>query len=333
MSQSHVFHRTLHVPATIISTTVVAENIPPVMSSSRPTSVVFAGSTASSADLEQAQRARGISPTYLRPSRQSSHVASEHRSRPASHLSGPANTLPPDVNALLHKFTDNLHDTLRYERARADLELRREAQHAAEARERADFERDREQAHAADKIKILEHQNAQQQNLFYRILAVEKQRVVDANEREHRAVEAERFRASEQLHFQEELYNVSLQLADKDREIAQLRAGDRTVVSGAHSLIGDFSSPYTTATMSMPLYSSLGAASSALPSAQLSQTDISQLAVCDVTDVLTLPPPLPADQRYPAPAPSASSVPAATLTLFQIIYIIRLPWHVQSQLS
>ena len=63
VSQSHVFHRTLHVPATTISTTVAAENILPVMSSSRPTSAVFAGSTASSADLEQAQRARGISPT------------------------------------------------------------------------------------------------------------------------------------------------------------------------------------------------------------------------------------------------------------------------------
>ena len=95
------------------------------------------------------------------------HVASEHRSRPASHLSGPATTLPPDVNALLHKFTDNLHDTLRYERERADLELQREG-------ERANFERDREQAHAADKIKILERQNKQQQNLFDRILALGK---------------------------------------------------------------------------------------------------------------------------------------------------------------
>ena len=203
----------------------------------------------------------------------------------------------------MHKFTDNLHDTLRYERERADLELQREG-------ERANFERDREQAHAADKIKILERQNEQQQNLFDRILAVEKQRVVDANEREHRAVEAERFHASEQLHFQEELHNVRLQLADRDKEIAQLRASDRTVVSGAHSLIGEFSSPFTTVTMSVPLYSSPGAASSTLPAAQLSQTDDSQLAICDVTDLFTLPPPLPADQRYPAHTLSVPSVPA-----------------------
>ena len=84
-------------------------------------------------------------------------------------------------------------------------------------------------------------------------MAVEKQRVVDANEREHRVVEAERFHASEQLHFQEELHNVHLQLADKNKKIAQLRASDRTVVSGTHSLIGEFSSPFTTVTMSMPV--------------------------------------------------------------------------------
>jgi len=63
VSQSHVFNRTLHVPATTTSTTVAAENILPVMFSSRATSAVFGGSRASSADLEQAQRARGISPT------------------------------------------------------------------------------------------------------------------------------------------------------------------------------------------------------------------------------------------------------------------------------
>jgi len=196
---------------------------------------------------------------------------------------------------------------LRYDRERAYFELRREAQHAAKARERANFERDREQAHAADKIKILERQNEQQQNLFDRILAVEKQRVVNANEREHCAVEAERFRASEQLHFQEKLYNVCLQLADKDKKNAQLRASDRTVVSSAHSLIGEFSLPFTAATMSMPLYSSLGAANSALPAAQLSQTDINQLAVCDVTDVFTLTPPLPPVHRYPAPRCSSDT--------------------------
>jgi len=314
------------------SIAAAAETIP--LFSSRPPSVVF--STASSASVDRAQRDRAISP--VPGSRQSSHVVSGHRSRQtvASHVSGPV--IPPDVNALLHKFTDNLNDTLRYERERADLELRRESQRAAETlavvsqlhKERADFERDREQAHAAEKIKILQRQNEQQQTLFDRMLAVEKERVTEVNERQNSAIEAERFRASEQLQFQEELHAVRLQLADKDKQIAKLSVSERNVVSGSYSLqnslSNEFCSQYMPVTMSVPLYSSFTAAASAQPvlqPSQLSPPDFTRLAAYDAYTSVTSPlPPFisPADQYCAAPALSTTAPPCSDADLISDWY-------------